>query len=132
MLFSFVQVASSYIYGGSVSSQPAGEFNWFELFSVAFACQQMTVANQKHSLIQIATTGYGLHGIFVHAYLNGVYWGLYNLMEKGILLICTYLHSLLLRCSDHVLKCLWFSEISEMRRSFSWSAMGRGKLGRRG
>ncbi len=27
--------------------------------------------------------GYGPHGTYVHLYLNGLYWGLYNLGEKG-------------------------------------------------
>ena len=31
---------------------------------------------------QIAMTGYGSHGAFVHLYLNGVYWGLYNAAER--------------------------------------------------
>ncbi len=31
---------------------------------------------------QIATSGVGAHGIFVHLYINGLYWGLYNLTER--------------------------------------------------
>ena len=31
---------------------------------------------------QIAMTGSGSHGIFVHFYLNGLYWGLYNVVER--------------------------------------------------
>lgn len=31
---------------------------------------------------QIEMSGVGSHGIFVHVYLNGVYWGLYNLIER--------------------------------------------------
>jgi hypothetical protein len=31
---------------------------------------------------QIATSGLGSHGRFVHLYLNGLYWGLYNLVER--------------------------------------------------
>lgn len=31
---------------------------------------------------QIAMSGVGAHGIFVHLYLNGLYWGLYNLVER--------------------------------------------------
>ncbi|MBV7332603.1 lamin tail domain-containing protein [Chloroflexi bacterium TSY] len=31
---------------------------------------------------QIAMSGIGSHGIFVHLYLNGLYWGLYNLVER--------------------------------------------------
>ena len=31
---------------------------------------------------QIAMTGQGVHGTFVHLYLNGIYWGLYNLVER--------------------------------------------------
>ncbi|MBN1995503.1 MAG: lamin tail domain-containing protein [Anaerolineae bacterium] len=31
---------------------------------------------------QIALSGVGAHGIFVHLYLNGLYWGLYNLVER--------------------------------------------------
>jgi hypothetical protein len=31
---------------------------------------------------QIAMTGSGSHGIFVHLYLNGLYWGLYNVVER--------------------------------------------------
>ena len=27
-------------------------------------------------------TGLGAHGTFVHLYLNGFYWGLYNLAER--------------------------------------------------
>ncbi len=31
---------------------------------------------------QIAMTGKGVHGTFVHLYINGIYWGLYNLVER--------------------------------------------------
>ena len=31
---------------------------------------------------EIAMTGLGAHGTFVHLYLNGFYWGLYNLAER--------------------------------------------------
>jgi Ca2+-binding RTX toxin-like protein len=31
---------------------------------------------------QIAMTGQGVHGQFVHLYINGIYWGLYNLTER--------------------------------------------------
>lgn len=31
---------------------------------------------------QIALSGTGSHGIFIHLYLNGMYWGLYNLVER--------------------------------------------------
>jgi Ca2+-binding RTX toxin-like protein len=31
---------------------------------------------------QIAMTGQGTHGMFVHLYLNGLYWGLYNVAER--------------------------------------------------
>jgi hypothetical protein len=31
---------------------------------------------------QIALSGTGSHGIFVHLYLNGLYWGLYNIVER--------------------------------------------------
>lgn len=31
---------------------------------------------------QIAMSGYGVHGTFVHLYLNGLYWGLYNVVER--------------------------------------------------
>lgn len=31
---------------------------------------------------QIEMSGAGSHGIFVHLYLNGLYWGLYNLVER--------------------------------------------------
>jgi hypothetical protein len=31
---------------------------------------------------QIAISGVGSHGRFVHLYLNGLYWGLYNLVER--------------------------------------------------
>ncbi|MBN1676273.1 MAG: CotH kinase family protein [Kiritimatiellae bacterium] len=30
----------------------------------------------------IAMTGYGPHGIFVHLYINGLYWGIYNAVER--------------------------------------------------
>lgn len=32
---------------------------------------------------QNAMGGYGPHGTYVHLYLNGLYWGLYNIGEKG-------------------------------------------------
>ena len=32
---------------------------------------------------QIAMSGYGMRGNFVHLYLNGVYWGLYNPVERA-------------------------------------------------
>jgi hypothetical protein len=32
---------------------------------------------------QNAMDGYGPHGTYVHLYLNGIYWGLYNIGEKG-------------------------------------------------
>ncbi len=31
---------------------------------------------------QIAVSGYGSHGAFVHLYVNGVYWGLYDAAER--------------------------------------------------
>jgi hypothetical protein len=31
---------------------------------------------------QSAMSGVGAHGIFVHLYLNGLYWGLYNVVER--------------------------------------------------
>ena len=31
---------------------------------------------------QIVMSGIGAHGTFVHLYLNGLYWGLYNLIER--------------------------------------------------
>ena len=31
---------------------------------------------------QIAMSGYGPHGNFVHLYINGIYWGLYNPVER--------------------------------------------------
>jgi len=31
---------------------------------------------------QIAMSGVGSHGIFVHLYINGLYWGLYNACER--------------------------------------------------
>jgi PA14 domain-containing protein/CotH protein/Big-like domain-containing protein/chitobiase/beta-hexosaminidase-like protein/lamin tail-like protein/Ig-like domain-containing protein len=32
---------------------------------------------------QNAMGGYGPHGTYVHLYVNGIYWGLYNIGEKG-------------------------------------------------
>ncbi len=31
---------------------------------------------------QISTSGHGVHGAFVHLYINGLYWGLYNPVER--------------------------------------------------
>lgn len=31
---------------------------------------------------QIESSGYGVHGAFVHLYINGLYWGLYNPVER--------------------------------------------------
>ena len=31
---------------------------------------------------QIAVSGFGAHGAFVHLYVNGIYWGLYNPVER--------------------------------------------------
>ena len=31
---------------------------------------------------QLAVSGFGAHGIFVHLYINGLYWGLYNPSER--------------------------------------------------
>ncbi len=31
---------------------------------------------------QLAVNGYGSHGTFVHLYINGIYWGLYNPVER--------------------------------------------------
>jgi hypothetical protein len=31
---------------------------------------------------QIAMSGVGSHGVYVHLYINGLYWGLYNLVER--------------------------------------------------
>src|SRR5690606_16462928 len=31
---------------------------------------------------QLAMSGVGVHGMFVHLYLNGLYWGIYNLVER--------------------------------------------------
>ena len=33
--------------------------------------------------LQIAMSGYGVHGTFVLLYLNGLFWGLYNLVERA-------------------------------------------------
>jgi hypothetical protein len=38
--------------------------------------------DQYTSDMQNATGGYGHHGLHVHLYLNGLYWGLYNLHER--------------------------------------------------
>ncbi len=38
--------------------------------------------DQLYRDTQIAMTGVGSHGTFVHLYLNGVYWGVYNLVER--------------------------------------------------
>ena len=32
---------------------------------------------------QVAMSGYGMRGAFVHLYINGVYWGLYNPVERA-------------------------------------------------
>ncbi len=32
---------------------------------------------------QIAMNGYGCHGRYAHVYVNGLYWGLYNIGERG-------------------------------------------------
>ena len=40
------------------------------------------VEDQWYRDTQIAVSGYGSHGTFVHLYLNGVYWGLYNIAER--------------------------------------------------
>ena len=31
---------------------------------------------------QVAMSGLGSHGAFVHLYINGLYWGLYSLVER--------------------------------------------------
>ena len=31
---------------------------------------------------QIALSGIGAHGTYVHLYINGIYWGLYNPSER--------------------------------------------------
>jgi hypothetical protein len=31
---------------------------------------------------QLEMSGFGSHGLFAHVYINGLYWGLYNLVEK--------------------------------------------------
>jgi len=31
---------------------------------------------------QLAMSGFGSHGIFVHLYFNGLYWGVYNVVER--------------------------------------------------
>ncbi|MBN1673422.1 MAG: lamin tail domain-containing protein, partial [Kiritimatiellae bacterium] len=38
--------------------------------------------DQWHRDSQIAMSGIGSHGNFVHLYLNGLYWGLYNVAER--------------------------------------------------
>ena len=32
---------------------------------------------------QLATSGYGMRGAFVHLYINGLYWGLYDVVERA-------------------------------------------------
>jgi CotH kinase protein/Bacterial Ig-like domain/Lamin Tail Domain/Chitobiase/beta-hexosaminidase C-terminal domain/Fn3 associated len=38
--------------------------------------------DQLYRDTQIAVEGTGVHGTFVHLYINGVYWGLYNVAER--------------------------------------------------
>jgi hypothetical protein len=40
------------------------------------------VTDQLARSSQAAMSGYGQRGVFVHLYLNGLYWGLYNLAER--------------------------------------------------
>ncbi len=40
------------------------------------------VADQLARSSQAAMSGYGQRGLYVHLYLNGMYWGLYNLAER--------------------------------------------------
>lgn len=38
--------------------------------------------DQLYRDTQIAMSGIGSHGTYAHVYLNGVYWGLYNIVER--------------------------------------------------
>ena len=40
------------------------------------------VRDQLARDLQLAISGYGARGTFVHLYLNGLYWGLYDLVER--------------------------------------------------
>ncbi len=45
--------------------------------------RQTTYARDEWVRIsQIAMSGVGVHGLFVHLYINGLYWGLYNVVER--------------------------------------------------
>lgn len=33
--------------------------------------------------MQLAASGYGMRGSFVHLYINGLYWGMYNVVERA-------------------------------------------------
>ncbi len=40
------------------------------------------VRDEWYRASQLAVNGYGSHGTFVHLYINGIYWGLYNPVER--------------------------------------------------
>jgi hypothetical protein len=58
--------------GGKNQSWPSGEVRHLVTY----------VEDQWVRDSQIAMSGIGSHGTFVHLYINGVYWGLYNPVER--------------------------------------------------
>ena len=44
----------------------------------------MTLTRDEYARsLQNAMDGSGISGTFAHLYINGVYWGIYNLMQRG-------------------------------------------------
>jgi hypothetical protein len=61
---------------GGVNRSYAGYIDAVDYTQVTYTRDEWMRASQ------IAMSGLGSHGLFVHLYLNGLYWGLYNLVER--------------------------------------------------
>jgi len=45
--------------------------------------------DEFYRVTQQEMSGYSAHGNFVHLYINGIYEGVYNLVERYVLLLCS-------------------------------------------
>ena len=68
---------------GGVNRSFAGHPNTLDETKIYSEHQRTTYTRDEWARdSQIAMSGVGSHGTFMHLYLNGLYWGLYNLVER--------------------------------------------------
>lgn len=67
---------NSLVLRGGANRSYAGYIDAVDYTQVTYSRDQWLRESQR------AMSGVGAHGMFVHLYLNGLYWGLYNLVER--------------------------------------------------